>query len=170
MFYWQCGTDRYCLFKWSTWLSLLPTDCPMSIRNCYVIDVFVAFLFCHIAVSVKVFVILLSQISCFFFYLIDTWGNPFVENSVTGIKTCGCLTNVVVLLLTFPPCTKKPLISAMRIYIQSSLCKWGLGTRREKCCIDKKSKGCRLTTHKMHYSQWKITSIVHFLIKAWNLA
>ena len=26
--------------------------------------------------------------------------------------------------------------------------------------------GCRLTTHKIHYSQWKITSIVHFLIKA----
>ena len=34
----------------------------------------------------------------------------------------------------------------------------------------KKSKGCRLTTHKIHYSQWKITSIVNFLIKAWNLA
>ena len=32
--------------------------------------------------------------------------------------------------------------------------------------IDKKSKGCRLTTHKIHYSQWKISSIVHFLIKA----
>ena len=39
---------------------------------------------------------------------------------------------------------------------------WGGGTMS----IDKKSKGCRLTTHKIHYSQWKITSIVHFLIKA----
>ena len=28
-----------------------------------------------------------------------------------------------------PPCTKKPLISEMCIYIKSSLCKWGLGTR-----------------------------------------
>ena len=69
-----------------------------------------------------------------------------------------------------PPCTKKPLISEMCIYIKSSLCKWGLGTRGERCSIDKKSKGCRLTTHKIHYSQWKIMSFVHFLIKAWNLA
>ena len=36
----------------------------------------------------------------------------------------------------------------------------------ERCSIGKKSKECRLTTHKIHYSQWKITSIVHFLIKA----
>ena len=64
-----------------------------------------------------------------------------------------------------PPCTKKPLISEMCIYIKSSLCKWGLGTRGGTM-VDKKSKGCRLTTHKIHYSQWKITSIVHFLIKA----
>ena len=28
-----------------------------------------------------------------------------------------------------PPCTKKTLISEMCIYIKSSLCKWGLGTR-----------------------------------------
>ena len=28
-----------------------------------------------------------------------------------------------------PQCTKKPLISEMCIYIKSSLCKWGLGTR-----------------------------------------
>ena len=69
-------------------------------------------------------------------------------------------------------CTKKPLISEMCIYIKSSLCKWGLGTRGggERCSIDEKSKGCRLTTDKIHYSQWKITSIVHFLIKAWNFA
>ena len=40
----------------------------------------------------------------------------------------------------------------------------------EPCSIDKKSKGCRLTTHKIRYSRWKITSIVHFLIKAWNFA
>ena len=65
----------------------------------------------------------------------------------------------------FPPCTKKPLISEMYIYIKSSLCKWSLGTRGNDV-IDKTSKGCRLTTHKIHYSQWKITSIVHFLIKA----
>ena len=36
----------------------------------------------------------------------------------------------------------------------------------ERCSIDKKPKGCRLKTHKIRYSQWKITSIVHFLIKA----
>ena len=40
----------------------------------------------------------------------------------------------------------------------------------ERCSINKKLKGCWLTTHKIHYSQWKITSIVHFLIKAWNFA
>ena len=65
-----------------------------------------------------------------------------------------------------PPCTKKPLISEMCIYIKSSLCKWGLGTRGERCSIYKKSQECLLTTHKIHYSQWKITSIVHFMIKA----
>ena len=70
-----------------------------------------------------------------------------------------------------PQCTKKPLISEMCIYIKSSLCKWGLGTRGGgRSSIDKKSKGCRLATHKIHYSQWTITSIVHFLIKAWNVA
>ena len=42
----------------------------------------------------------------------------------------------------------------------------GGGGGGERCSLDKKSKGCRLTTHKIHYSQWKITSIVHFLIKA----
>ena len=41
-----------------------------------------------------------------------------------------------------------------------------LYTGGERCSIDKKSKGCRLTTHKIHYSQWKITSIVNFPIKA----
>ena len=74
----------------------------------------------------------------------------------------------------FSPCTKKPLISEMCIYIKSSLCKLGLGTRGERCSIDKNWKGCRLAIHKIHlfffYSQWKITSIVYFLIKAWNLA
>ena len=39
-----------------------------------------------------------------------------------------------------------------------------------RCSIDKKPKGCRLKTHKIRCSQWKITSIVHFLIKAWNFA
>ena len=71
-----------------------------------------------------------------------------------------------------PPCTKKPLISEMCNYIKSSLCKWGLGTRGggKRCSIDKKPKGCRLKTHKIRYSQWKITSIVHILIKACNFA
>ena len=87
----------------------------------------------------------------FFHYIINQKRNNF-------IKHC------------FPPCTKKPLISEMCIYIKSSLTKWGLGTRGERCSIDKKPKGCRLTTHKIHYSQWKITSIVNFLIKALNLA
>ena len=40
------------------------------------------------------------------------------------------------------------------------------GERCSITSIDKKSKGCRLTTHKIHYSQWKITSIVNFPIKA----
>ena len=40
----------------------------------------------------------------------------------------------------YPPCTKKPLISEFGIYIKSSLCKWGLGTRGERCSIDKKPK------------------------------
>ena len=44
------------------------------------------------------------------------------------------------------------------------------GGGRGRCSIDKKPKECWLTTHKIHYSQRKITSIVHFLIKAWNLA
>ena len=36
---------------------------------------------------------------------------------------------------------------------KSSLCKWGLGTRGgERCSIDKKWKGCRLTTYKI---RWK---------------
>ena len=90
----------------------------------------------------------------FFHYIINQKRNNF-------IKHCP------------PPCTKKRLISEMCICIKSSLCKQGLGTRGgggERCFIDKKSKGCRLTTLKIHYSQWKITSIFHFLIKAWNLA
>ena len=91
----------------------------------------------------------------FFHYIINQKRNNF-------IKHCS------------PQCTKKPLISEVCIYIKSSLCKWGLGTRGgggwERCSIDKKSKGCRLTTHKIHYSQWKIASIVNFLIKAWNFA
>ena len=88
----------------------------------------------------------------FFYYIINQNRNNF-------IKHC-------------PPCTKKPLISEMCIYIKSSLCKWGLGTRGGggRCSIDKKPKGCRLKTHKIRYSQWKITSIVHILIKAWNFA
>ena len=43
-------------------------------------------------------------------------------------------------------------------------------TGGERCSIDKKPKGCRLKTHKIRYSQWKITSIVHILIKTWNFA
>ena len=46
----------------------------------------------------------------FFHYIINQNRNNF-------IKHCS------------PPCTKKPLISEMCIYIKSSLCKWGLGTR-----------------------------------------
>ena len=50
-----------------------------------------------------------------------------------------------------PPCTEKPLISEMCICIKSYQCRRGLGTRGERCSIDKTSKGCRLTTHKIHY-------------------
>ena len=46
----------------------------------------------------------------FFHYIINQKRNNF-------IKHCS------------PQCTKKPLISEMCIYIKSSLCKWGLGTR-----------------------------------------
>ena len=46
----------------------------------------------------------------FFHYIINQKRNNF-------IKHCS------------PPCTKKPLISEMCIYIKSSLCKWGFGTR-----------------------------------------
>ena len=44
------------------------------------------------------------------------------------------------------PCTKKPLISEMCIYIKSSLCRWGLGTRRGggRCSIDKNQRGVGL--------------------------
>ena len=64
----------------------------------------------------------------FFHYIINQNRNNF-------IKHCS------------PPCTKKPLISEMCIYIKSSLCKWGLGTRGgggERCSIDKKPKGVGL--------------------------
>ena len=88
----------------------------------------------------------------FFHYIINQNRNNF-------IKHCS------------PPCTKKPLISEMCIYIKSSLCKWGLGTRGGGTMFYRqKTKGCRLKTHKIRYSQWKITSIVHILIKAWNFA
>ena len=40
-----------------------------------------------------------------------------------------------------PPCTKKPLISEMYIYIKSSLCKWGLGTRGGTMFYRQKTKG-----------------------------
>ena len=46
----------------------------------------------------------------FFLYIINQKRNNF-------IKHCS------------PPCTKKPRISEMSIYIKSLLCKWGLGTR-----------------------------------------
>ena len=53
---------------------------------------------------------ILGQKCHFFHYIINQKRNNF-------IKHCS------------PPCTKKPLISEMCIYIKSSLCKWGLGTR-----------------------------------------
>ena len=42
--------------------------------------------------------------------------------------------------------------SEVCIYIKNSLCKWGFGYQGGggRCSIDKKSKGCRLTTHKIH--------------------
>ena len=63
-----------------------------------------------------------------------------------------------------PPCTKKPLISEMCIYIKQLSVQAGSWYTGE-CSIDKTSKGCRLKTHKIHYSQWKLTSIVQFMIK-----
>ena len=47
---------------------------------------------------------------------------------------------------------------------------WYTGGGGGRCSIDKKPKGCRLKTHKIRYSQCKIASIVHILIKAWNFA
>ena len=58
----------------------------------------------------------------FFHYIINQNRNNF-------IKHCS------------PPCTKKPLISEMGIYIKSSLCKWGLGTRGGTMFYRQKTKG-----------------------------
>ena len=58
----------------------------------------------------------------FFHYIINQNRNNF-------IKHCS------------PPCTKKPLISEMCIYIKSSLCKWGLGTRGGTMFYRQKTKG-----------------------------
>ena len=58
----------------------------------------------------------------FFHYIINQKRNNF-------IKHCS------------PPCTKKPLISEMCIYIKSSLCKWGLGTRGGTMFYRQKTKG-----------------------------
>ena len=58
----------------------------------------------------------------FFHYIINQKRNNF-------IKQCS------------PPCTKKPLISEMCIYIKSSLCKWGLGTRGGTMFYRQKTKG-----------------------------
>ena len=70
----------------------------------------------------------------FFHYLINQKRNNF-------IKHCS------------PPCTKKPLISEMCIKVR---CASGVlvhgGGGGGRCSIDKKPKGCRLTTHKIHNS------------------
>ena len=49
----------------------------------------------------------------FFHYIINQKQNNFIKHCPPPPQ---------------PPCTKKPLISEMCIYIKSSLCKWGLGT------------------------------------------
>ena len=70
-----------------------------------------------------------------------------------------------------PSCINKPPISEMCIYIRHILYKWGLDTRDgEQCSTDKKWGEDQLTTHEIRYSQRKITSLVNFLIKAWNFA
>ena len=56
------------------------------------------------------------------------------------------------------------------IYIRHYLYKWGLDTRGEQCSTAKKWGEGQLTTHEIRYNQRKITSIVNFLIKAWNFA
>ena len=58
----------------------------------------------------------------FFHYIINQKRNNF-------IKHCS------------PPCTKKPLISEMCIYIKSSMCKWGLGTLGGTMFYRQKTKG-----------------------------
>ena len=58
----------------------------------------------------------------FFHYVIN-------QNRYNFIKHCS------------PPCTKKPLISEMCIYIKSSLCKWGLGTGGGTMFYRQKTKG-----------------------------
>ena len=101
-----------------------------------------------------------------YFYILPNFGNFGAKMSFFHYIINQKLNNFI--KHCSPLCTRKPLISEMCIYIKSSLCKWGLGTQGERCSIDEKSKGCRLTTQKINYSQWKITSIVHFLIKPWK--
>ena len=69
-----------------------------------------------------------------------------------------------------PQCINKPPISEMCIYMRHNLYKWGLDTRGEQCSTAKKWGEGQLTTHEIRYNQQKITSIVNFLIKAWNFA
>ena len=69
-----------------------------------------------------------------------------------------------------PPCINKPPISEMCIYMRHYLYKWGLDTRGGTMFYSQKMGEGQLTTHEIRYNQRKITSIVNFLIKAWNFA
>ena len=44
---------------------------------------------------------------------------------------------------------------------------WYTGGGGGQCSIDKKPKGCRLTTHKIHYSQWKMEYDLSPYLQTW---
>ena len=69
-----------------------------------------------------------------------------------------------------PPCINKPPVSEMCIYVGHNLYKWGLDTRGGTMFYRQKMGEGQLTTREIRYSQREITSIVNFLIKAWNFA
>ena len=91
----------------------------------------------------------------FFHYIINQKRNNFIEHCSPPVYQEAADIRDVYLYKKFE--------KALALQVGS----WYTGGRY---FIDKKSKGCRLTAHKMHYSQWKNSSFVHFLLKAWNLA
>ena len=57
-----------------------------------------------------------------------------------------------------PPRVYKETPDIRDLYLYKKvICASGVLVHGGQCAIDKKSKGYRLPTHKIHYSQWKIT-------------